>query len=174
MNLHLSRVIGYKYGSNSFSINRKSNINLINGKYALVSYSSKHKSYLRILSYLYHLRCEDNFIYYKEEDISQEKIELFVYDDAQLSSFIKDELQLEDQYEYPYFIVEYSENIPLHIAKILHEKHDYQTVLNTIKIEKIEINKKVNQLMKKMNYIKCDEKDLHEEMRKLYNRMLLE
>lgn len=178
--LYVVNVFGYKYGSNTFRIKRdinSSNFDL-SKKYAIVSLCYENRKRVKVIAPIYNIMVEDVFIHYqlfeeeRESESKSEKEIIYIEDCAELCHFVKRDFNLEDHYEFPQFIIEYSHVMMPHISHLIKEKNDYKEVLRMIEKEKEEVDKVIHKNFKKLNLLTHDENTLQKELQSIYKKIL--
>ncbi len=198
--LYVVNVFGYKYGSNTFRIKRDINSSSfdLSKKYAIVSLCYEDRKRVKVIAPIYNIMIEDVFIHYQifqEERESESKSEnddsllmsqqisvpvrgtkkveiIYIEDCAELCHFIKRDFNLEDHYEFPQFIIEYSHIMMPHISHLIKEKEEYKEVLRMIGKEKEEVDKVIHKNFKKLNLLTHDENTLQKELQSIYKKIL--
>jgi hypothetical protein len=172
---YVANVIGYKYGSNTFRIKRdltSSEFDL-SKKYAIVSLCYDNRKQLKVIAHIYNIIIEDVFIHYQIFDIEGEEKEIICIEDpAELCHFVKRDFNLEDHYEFPHFIIEYSHVMMPYIAHLIKEKEEYKEVLRMVGKEKEEIDRVIHKNFKKLNLLTHDENTLQKELQSIYKKIL--
>ncbi len=162
---YLSNVIGYIYDNKNRvllpHIQNKNKKYVFNKSYALISYNMIHnygydnESLLQIISFIKNVDVNElNELTYEidNETIFKNK---YINDSCNLCTFIKKIYQLENIYDYPQFIIEYTERESEDIIELFH-----QLFVNR------EISKFHNQ---KMNILRKEIKALEKELDEIEN-----
>jgi hypothetical protein len=159
---YLSNIIGYIYDNKNYVLlqhiqNKKYEFNK---SYALISYNIINnygyddESLLKIISFIKNININEfNELTY--EIILSNKKELYINDSCNLCTFIKEKYQLENIYDSPQFIIEYTEKESEYISQLF-----YQLLVNH------EISKYHNQ---KMNILIKQIKELEKELDEIEN-----
>ncbi len=161
---HLSNVIAYIYDNKNYvllehMLNKKYEFNK---SYAIVSYNIindygyHNESLLQIISFIKNVKINEcNELTY---EIDNEKIfkNKHINDSCNLCTFIKKRYQLENIYDYPQLIIEYTEKETEYISQLFH-----QLFVNR------EISKFHNQ---KMNILMKQIKELEKELDEIKNK----
>ncbi len=157
----MNQILGYRYGSNTFLIQKNISFDEVNKKYAFVTIMPSNNQELRVVSYPFFLQKRENFLDYQEEQVHEVKM---IRDETLLCQFVKNDMNLEEHYEYPYFLIEYSDTVNPMIQKLIHERSEYKNLLYQIKHEKEEYEKKIKKIHQKIKQLHHDEKVLEDEL----------
>lgn len=166
---NLSNVIGYVYENKKYIIfNPKHNFNK---SYALVSYNIinnygyHNESLLQVISFITNLHINEynelnyEIDNYKRENDTLSKINytknLYINDSCNLCTFVKKKYNLENIFEYPQFIIEYT----------IHEENHIQELFHNLFINR-EISKSN---LQEINKIKYQIAQLENELHKIQN-----
>jgi hypothetical protein len=170
---NMIQLLGYRYGSNTFLIKKDITLDEVNKKYAFVTIMSSNNQELRVLSYPFFLHKREKFLDYQEERSQDVKI---IHDETLLCQFVKNDMNLEEHYEYPYFFIEYSTEpiVTPVIQKLIHERSEYKNLLYQIKCEKEEHEKKIKKIQQKIKQLHHDEKVLEDELYLHYKKSAYE
>ncbi len=155
---YLYKILGYKYNNN---INVLENIELKdeNKKYALINMTNITYHYngllLRVISLIKNIKIKDNEIKYDLEELNEE---VYIIDYCNFCESIKNKFTLENIYNYPQFIIEYTdkldENIHNFEAKLLY--HNEMSRINFGEINKLQ--NEINELQKRVYKLEKEEK----------------
>ncbi len=169
---HLSNVIGYIYDNKNYIFtNKKYNFNK---SYVLVSYNIinnygyHNESLLQIISFIKNVNINEfNQLTYeidnKKEFIPKSFLkikyskELYIKDSCNLCTFIKERYNLENIYDYPQLIVEYTEEEPEHISKLFHQLFINREISKVNIQEMNNLKNQITELEKELHKIKNEE-----------------
>ncbi len=171
---HLSNIIGYVYENRSYILlNKKYTFDKC---YALVSYNIinnygyHNESLLQIISFIKKIdinesnelvyTIDDNEIYnIKNDSLSKMNYskEKYINDSCNLCIFIKKRYNLENIYDYPQFIVEYTKEEPIYIKELFHNLFVNREI-SKANIQEMNILKnQINELQKELYKIQSEE-----------------
>lgn len=165
---NLNNVIGYTYNQKNYIL-----LNHIDTKYnftksyALVSYNIindyHNESLLRVISFIKNLHINDLDELNYEMD-NKEKEDIYINDSCNLCTFIKNKNNLENIYDYPQFIVEYTKEENQYIKDLFHNLFINREISKSNIQEMNQIKNQINELQKELDKIKNnEEKNIRED-----------
>ncbi len=173
---HLSNVVAYIYDNKNCIIleeilNKKYEFNK---SYALISYNIindygyYNESLLKVISFIKNVEINEcNKLTYKidNEKSIKPKVssnikfskELYIKDSCNLCTFVKEKYTLENIYDYPQFIVEYTEKENEHINKLFNQLFINREISKFHIKEMNSIKNQIKELEKELHKIECEE-----------------
>lgn len=170
---HLSNVIGYVYENKNYVL--LNNNNNFNKLYALVSYNMinnygyHNETLLKIILFIKNIYIDEfNQLSYEIDCTKKEIKEIYINDSCNLCTYIKEKYHLENIYDYPQFIIEYTQKEENHIKELFHNLFVNREI-SKANIQEMNILKnQIDELQKELNNIqhKEDKNILEDYMKK--------
>lgn len=176
---NVSNIIGYVYEHKNYVINKRyifDKSNIFDKSYALVSYNVinnicyHNESLLQVISFIKNVYINDyNELIYDIDDKKQDDIfndclskelcikKLYINDSCNLCTFIKKKYNLENIYDYPQFIIEYTEEENQNIKELFHNLFINREISKSNLQEMNQIKNKINELQKELDKIQNEE-----------------
>ncbi len=158
---HLSNVIGYVYQNKNYILLSNSDFNK---SYALVSYNMinnygyHNETLVKVTSFIKKIYMNEfNELIYEIDCTKKEIKEIYINDSCNLCTFIKKKYNLENIYDYPQFIIEYTEKEENHIQELFHNLFVNREISKANTQEMNILKNQIAELQKELNKLQCEE-----------------